>query len=183
MQDEAATRNDVASSAAEGMPEALIASCYGEMRSIARRILSGDHSSPILQPTELANESVIRLLRSGLKGIAGRGHLLATAARAMRQILIDEARKNSALKRRQLPIKTYLPDDPANRLIDIEAVDRALADLAVHSPAHAEIVELRFMLGLSLAETMAATGISQRTVTRRWQSARVWLLDHIDNCG
>jgi RNA polymerase sigma factor (TIGR02999 family) len=161
----------------------LIASCYGEMRSIARRILSANHSSRILQPTELANEGVIRLLRSGLKNIVGRGHLLATAARAMRQILIDEARKGSALKRQPLPIKTYLPDDPANQLIDIEAVDRALADLALHSPEHAEIVELRFMLGLSLAETVAATGVSQRTVTRRWQSARVWLLDHIDRHG
>jgi RNA polymerase sigma factor (TIGR02999 family) len=183
MPDEAAAQIDADRRAAESVPEALIASCYGEMRSIARRILSGNHSSRILQPTELANESVIRLLRSGPKGIVNRGHLLATAARAMRQILIDEARKGSALKRQPLPIKTFLPDDPANRLIDIEAVDRALVDLAVHSPAHAEIVELRFMLGLSLAETVAATGVSQRTVTRRWQSARVWLLDHIDHCG
>ena len=68
-------------------------------------------------------------------------------------------------------------------MIDIEALDRALKELAVHSPEHAEIVELRFMLGLSLAETVAATGVSQRTVTRRWQSARVWLLDHVDRHG
>jgi RNA polymerase sigma factor (TIGR02999 family) len=182
MQNGSATQNEVDSNAARSAPEALIASCYGEMRMIARRILSDSHSRN-LQPTELANESVIRLLRSGLNGIVGRGHLLATAARAMRQILIDEARKSSALKRQPLPITTYLPDDPANKLIDIEALDRALIALAVHSPDHAEIVELRFMLGLSLAETVAATGVSQRTVTRRWQSARVWLLDHVDRHG
>src|SRR4051794_36929864 len=136
MQNESAAGNEPDPSAHGSAPEALIASCYGEMRSIARRILSGSHSRN-LQPTELANESVIRLLRSGLNGIVGRGHLLATAARAMRQILIDEARKSAALKRQPLPITTFLPDDPGNKLIDIEALDRALIALAVHSPEHA----------------------------------------------
>jgi RNA polymerase sigma factor (TIGR02999 family) len=182
MQNESATPDEGDPNAVGSEPEALIASCYGEMRSIARRILSNSHSRN-LQPTELANESVIRLLRSGLKNIDGRSHLLATAARAMRQILIDEARKGNALKRQALPITTYLPDGPANQLIDIEALDRALIDLAIHSPEHAEVVELRFMLGLSLAETVAAIGVSQRTVTRRWQSARVWLLDHVERHG
>ena len=66
-----------------------------------------------------------------------------------------------------------------DKLIDLQALDQALVALAQHSTDHATIVELRFMLGLSLAEVVTATGLSQRTVTRRWQAARLWLLDHI----
>lgn len=163
------------------MPEALISQCYADMRGIARRLLARDGMACVFQPTDLANEAVIRLLRSKLEGVADQGHMLALAARTMRQVLIGEARKLMANKRQPVALITMLSSEHERKLVDLEALDRALAALAEHSPEHARIVELRFMLGLSLAETVSATGTPQRTVTRRWQAARLWLLDHIGN--
>lgn len=162
------------------MPEALLAECYADMRRIARGLMVRDGMARFLQPTELVNEAAIRLLRSNLSGVADQGHMLAFAARTMRQVLIDEARKILANKRQPITMMTYLPDSP-DKLVDLEAVDRALAALADFSPEHARVVELRFMLGLSLAEVVTATGLSERTVTRRWQAARLWLLERLDD--
>lgn len=174
MQAKSAERSDIAVT-----PGDLLAACYSDMRRIAQGLMARDGMARVLQPTELVNESVIRLLRSNLNGVSDQGHMLAFAARTMRQVLIGEARKAMATKRRPLTMLTVLPESP-DKLIDLEALDRALAALAQHSPEHAKIVELRFMLGLSLVEIVSATGISQRTVTRRWQAARLWLLDHIN---
>lgn len=145
--------------------------------------MAHDGMARFLQPTELVNEAAIRLLRSNLIGVADQGHMLAYAARTMRQVLIGEARKTMANKRQPITMLTLLPDTDADKLIDLEALDRALLALADHSPEHAKIVELRFMLGLSLAEIVDATGLSQRTVTRRWQAARLWLLERIGGDG
>ncbi len=161
------------------LPAELLAECYADMRRIARRLMAHDGMARFLQPTELVNEAAIRLLRSNLNGVSDQGHMLAFAARTMRQVLIGEARKMMANKRQPITMMTLLPDGDTDKLIDLEALDRALAALAHHSAEHARIVELRFMLGLSLAEIVTATGLSQRTVTRRWQAARLWLLDHI----
>lgn len=163
------------------IPSALLAACYVDMRRMARRLMARDAMARVLQPTELANEAAIRLLRSKLDGVADEGHMLALAARTMRQVLIGEARKMMANKRQAPIMITLLPEDGLDKLIDLEALDRALAALAQHSPDHAKVVELRFMLGLSLGEVVTAMGMSQRTVTRRWQAARLWLLDHIGN--
>jgi RNA polymerase sigma factor (TIGR02999 family) len=161
------------------IPERLLAACYADMRRIARALMARDGMARYLQPTELVNEAAIRLLRSNLAGVADEGQMLAYAARTMRQVLISEARKAMANKRQPVTMLTWLPDSGPDRLIDLEALDRALAALADYSPEHARIVELRFMLGLTLTEIVAATGLAQRTVTRRWQAARLWLLDHI----
>lgn len=162
------------------IPEALLVACYDDMRRMARRILLGDGAGAVIQPTELANEAALRLLRSNLAGVNDAGHMLAYAARTMRQVLIDEARKQGAKKRQAVAMLTVFPDDPAQALVNIEDLDRVLADLASHSPDHARIVELRFMLGLSVAETVAATGLSHRTVLRRWNAARLWLLERLE---
>lgn len=162
-----------------GLPADLIAECYADMRRIARGLMARDGVARVIQPTELVNEAAIRLLRSNLDGVSDQGHMLAYAARTMRQVLIGEARKMMAGKRQPVAMITSLPDTDADRLIDLEALDRALAALAEHSAEHAKIVELRFMLGLSLAEIVTATGLSQRTVTRRWQAARLWLIERI----
>lgn len=158
------------------LPAQLLTDCYGEMRRIARRMLMNDGVAHVLQPTELANEATIRLLRARLPRIADGGHMLAIAARTMRQVIIDEARKRRAGKRQ---ILTLWPDANGDGPVDIEALHRGLADLSRILPGHAQIVELRFMLGLSMAETVSATGISERTVTRHWQAARLWLLDYL----
>ncbi len=161
------------------LPAELLAECYEDMRRIARALMARDGMARFLQPTELVNEAAIRLLRSNLNGVADEGHMLAFAARTMRQVLIGEARKMMANKRQAITMMTLMPDTDATKLIDLEALDRALLALAKHSAEHAKIVELRFMLGLSLVEIATTTGLSQRTVTRRWQAARLWLLEYI----
>lgn len=158
------------------LPAALLADCYGEMRRIARRMLMNDGVAHVLQPTELANEATIRLLRTRLPQLNDCGHLLAIAARTMRQVIIDEARKRLAGKRQ---ILTMWPGANGDGPVDIEALHRGLAELSRILPGHAQIVELRFMLGLSMAETVSAMGLSERTVTRHWQAARLWLLDYL----
>lgn len=165
------------------IPEALLSACYADMRRMARGLMAQDGMARFLQPTELANEAAIRLLKSNLAGVADQGHMLAYAARTMRQVLIGEARKALAGKRRPVTMLTLLPDSAPGTLVDLEALDAALKALEAYSPEHATIVELRFMLGLTLGEIVEATGIPQRTVTRRWQAARLWLLDHIEHGG
>jgi len=163
----------------EPIPADLLAACYTQMRQIARAIIARDAMARVFQPTELANEAAIRLIRSNLDGVTQTGHMLGLAARTMRQVLISEARKTMARKRQPVTMMTAFPGGHADQLVDIEALDRALVVLASHSPDHAQIIELRFMLGLSLAEAAQVTEVSERTLTRRWQAARLWLLDHI----
>lgn len=166
-----------------GLPSDLLAACYDDVRRIARRVIARDGMNRALQATELANEAAIRLMGVDRMEIKGKAHMLAMAARTMRRILIDEARKGSAAKRRAPTFITIWPDDPSNNLIDVGDLDRALVALDAHSPEHAQIVELRFMLGLTVEEAALASGIPERTIKRRWQAARAWLLDHLDGDG
>ncbi len=91
----------------------LLALHYDELRRVARRIICSDAQRHVLQATELVNESVIRLIRSGLENVKEREHLLALAARTMRRVLIDEARRALAAKRRIPQLLTRWPDSPS----------------------------------------------------------------------
>jgi RNA polymerase sigma factor (TIGR02999 family) len=164
------------------IPADVLARCYGEMRTMARRILSGNVLGRALQPTELANEAAIRLIRSNLSNARNESHLLAIAARTMRHILVDEARKAASAKRDASVLMTAWPgaEGAGEPLVSMIDLDGALAALAAISPERAEIVELRFMLGMTVEETAAATGMAERTVKRQWQAARAWLLAWID---
>lgn len=159
--------------------EDLISYCYGDMRVIARRLLAGNSLSHIIQPTELANETAIRLLKANLDGVADQGHMLALAARMMRQALIDEARRDKSAKRRPPTLMTAWSDRADDGPINLDDLDRALKALSAISPERAEIVELRFMLGMTVEETAAACRLSERTVKRRWQAARAWLMSYL----
>lgn len=160
------------------MPD-LLALCYDDVRRVARRMIAGDGQRRALQATELANEAVLRLIGAHRLEVANQAHMLALAAQTMRRVLIDEARRGAAGKRRVPAMVTVWPDDPRNQLIDIHALDRALVALEKVSPSHAQVVELRFMLGLTVEEASAATGVPARTIKRRWQAARAWLLDFL----
>lgn len=162
------------------IPADVLAQCYGEMRLMARRILSGNAMMRVLQPTELANEAAIRLIRTKLLDAKDQGHLLAVAARMMRQVMIDEARKLASAKRHAPLLMTLWPGaKPDDALIDMADLEAGLAALTLLSPIRAEIVELRFMLGMTVSETAVAVKLSDRTVNRHWIEARAWLLDHI----
>ena len=168
--------------AVEGLnlsPE-VIAACYGDMRRMARRIIAGDDAGRLLQATELVNEAVLRLIRTPDLSVETRGHLMVLAAQTMRRVLIDEARKGAAVKRRPPSYRTVWPDAEARGLVTMDDLDQALTALAAVSPDHARIVELRFMLGLTVEEAATATGLAPRTVKRRWQGARAWLFDYLN---
>ena len=180
MDDDSFTAIDRPGPVANALSADMLGAAYADMRRIARRIMANDQVGRVLQPTELANEAAIRLLRSNLSEVRDQGHFLGLAARSMRQVLIDEARKRLADKRQAIGVMTMWPGESETKLVDIEALDRALVALDAYSPEHAQIVELRFMLGLSLHETVQVTGLSVRTVTRRWQAARIWLLARLN---
>jgi RNA polymerase sigma factor (TIGR02999 family) len=159
--------------------ERLLAQCYEDMRRVARRILAGDGMAAAIQPTDLAHDAAIRLILSDAALVAeDRGHMLALAARTMRRVLIDEARKAGAAKRHMPTLLTSWPGVTPS-LVDLADLDAALDALQQYSDSHAMIVEMRFTLGLTVEETARQTGIPERTVKRRWQVARAWLHDYL----
>lgn len=173
---------DVANSQPVGY-EHLLAACYEDMRRVARAIMAGDGMRLKLQPTDLVNEASLRLIQSMPGKIADQGHMLAVAARTMRRVLIDEARRFRAAKRVAPEVVTQFPGGRPDETVEVEDLDRALAALEAFSAEHARVVELRFTLGLTVEETARATGLPERTVKRRWQAARAWLLDYLAPVG
>lgn len=159
----------------------LIPLVYDELRRIARgqrRRVPTPAST--LNTTALVNEAYLRLERRGQVGFDDRGHFLAVAAKAMRHLLIDEARRHAREKRgggaRPLTLDSLSPvlavDEQADLLLELSA---ALDKLAERSPRLAQVVECRFFGGLSDKETAAALGVTDRTVRRDWIKARAWL--------
>jgi RNA polymerase sigma factor (TIGR02999 family) len=158
--------------------EALIPLVYDELRRIARRSLSSQSPGHTLQPTALVHEAYLRLAQHDTGKFENRAHFFAMAARMMRQILVDHARKHAAAKRGSNPI-TVVADDLAGATttsnLDILALDHALERLASLDPRQCRIVELRFFGGLSIEETAEVEKISLATTKREWATARLWL--------
>lgn len=158
-------------------PDRLLALYYQDIRAIARRILKRDAAVTLLQPTELAHEAAMRLMKLDRMDFKSVPHFLATAARVMRQALLDEVRRALAKKRQNAVPMTAWPGALADDTgIDLEALDAALQRLEAISPERARVVELRFFAGLSNEEVAEVQGVSLRTVKRQWQVARIWLL-------
>ena len=150
-----------------------MATCGG----VARRLLAGDAQKIHFTPTELAHEAAIRLILSQNLSPQDSGHLLAIAARTMRRVLIDEARKTYAARRRAPTLVTILPSFAAP--VPLDELDAALDELSRASPEHAQIVELRFLARADCHRSGGRDRYSQRTVKRRWQAARLWLTDYL----
>lgn len=158
----------------------LLSLYYDELRRIARRVLAGDTGGQHLQPTELVHEAAMRLMKLERMEWRDVTHFLATAARVMRQALLDEVRRVMAQKRTPLPLLTVWPDaTPTEMGFDIESLDAALARLEIISPERARIVELRFFAGLTIEEIAREVDSSERTVKRQWRAARAWLLGEL----
>jgi RNA polymerase sigma-70 factor, ECF subfamily len=156
----------------------LLPLVYQELRHLAAGYLRGERTGHTLQPTALAHEAYLRLVGLREPGWQGRSHFLAVAARAMRGILVDHARRRRALKRGggQTPLSlepTMMVADGGE--VAFDDLDRALNDLARHSERPARVVELRYFGGLTIDETAEVLGISPVTVKRDWAFARAWL--------
>ncbi len=157
--------------------ERLFHAVYAELRDIARRHMSRERPDHTLEPSALVNEAMLRLLGQDVLGFDDRRHFLRTASRVMRQVLVDHARARNAEKRDGgLRVTLHdVADQHADRAVDVLALDRALTRLAEAEPRWAQVVEMRFLLGLEVTEVAEALGVSAPTVKRDWRFARAWL--------
>jgi len=168
-------------SIAAGDPAAaaeLLPLVYDELRRLARVRMAREAPGQTLTPTGLVHEAYLRLLGGKEIGWANRAHFFAAAAQAMRRILIERARRLRRHKhgagqwRVTLDEALVGAEAPSEELL---ALDEALTRLAAQDPDMARVVELHQFAGLSIAETAAVLGTSERTVSRRWTAARAWL--------
>jgi RNA polymerase sigma factor (TIGR02999 family) len=157
--------------------DALFSATYEELRRLASSVRRGDPSST-LTPTALVNEAWIKLARSPRFAETSQLHFKRIAARAMRQVLVEAARRRHAEKRGGDAINLVLDsgiDAPATWGSDLLALDRALEALAGLQPRQALMVESRFFGGLDIPETAALLEVSEATVLRDWRAAKAWL--------
>lgn len=150
----------------------LLPLVYDALRGLARSRIAGLPPGNTLQPTALVHEAYLRLVGQHDPGWDGRGHFFAAAAEAMRQVLVDQARRKYRLKRGggkkrepvddvEIPLKYPVED--------ILALDEALTRLQAEDPRKAQIVSLRIFAGLTRDETAAVMGLSVPTIDREWR--------------
>ncbi len=152
---------------------------YDELRHLAR-VVRRRGAGETLNTTALVHEAYFKLAPGRELAIRDRAHFTYIVARAMRQVLIDEARRKTAAKRGGQQDWLTLQDD-ANaapiRPEELVAMEEALVDLEAFDPRRAQVVECRFFGGLSVEETAEALGVGSATVKRDWRVARAWLAD------
>jgi RNA polymerase sigma factor (TIGR02999 family) len=170
----------------QGDPQAaeqLLPLIYDELRKLAAQKLAQEKPGQTLQATALVHEAYLRLVNADSEqSWNGRGHFFAAAAEAMRRILVEQARRRTAIKRggqagrsAQAPADIAVPE-PDDRLL---AVHDALEDLTSKDPEAATLVKLRFFGGMTMAEAAAALGVSVRSAQDVWAYARSWLRRHM----
>jgi len=155
----------------------LFPAVYEELKSLARRRMREERADHTLSPTALVHEVFLRMVDQTRVTYQSRTHFFATAAQAMRQILVDAARKRDALKRgrgwERIEIEPSCVD--VNTL-DLLTLNEALEGLAAADPRSARVVELRVFGGMNIEEVATALGVGHATVERDWAAARAWLL-------
>jgi RNA polymerase sigma factor (TIGR02999 family) len=155
----------------------LFSLTYEELRRLAATVRSKE-SSETLNPTALVNEAYLKLADSLQRLPASRLHFKRIAARAMRQVLIEAARRRQALKRGGGELFVTMDegiDSAASGCEEVLALDAALEELARLNPRQAQVIECRFFGGFGLAEAAELLGISESTLLRDWRAARAWL--------
>lgn len=162
--------------------DALVPLVYDELRRLAERQLARELGPRSLQPTTLVHEAWLKLA-SHAPALADRGHFLAIAARAMRQVLVDHARERHAAKRGGGWARTTLTDGTAVHEQEPDALIALDAALARLEPRQRQVVECRYFAGFDDDETALALGITARTVRRDWVKARAWLLLWLGDAG
>lgn len=171
----------------QGDPNAadeLLPLVYGELRKLARSRMAREQPGHTLQATALVHEAWLRLVSDDDRQWANRRHFFAAAAEAMRRILVESARRKSRKKRgagvehldvNEMEIAIGAGDD---RILQIH---EALESLAAQDPEKAEIVKLKYFVGLTNEEAAELLNLSEKTVRRRWAFAKAWLLSEMKN--
>jgi RNA polymerase sigma factor (TIGR02999 family) len=161
----------------------LLPLVYTELRRLAAYKMANEGGSCTLQPTALVHEAWLRLVGNESQEWDGRAHFFAAAAEAMRRILIDRARRKNAMRRGggeaaanvdELEIAVAVPED------DLLAVNEALEKFTAQDQQKAELVKLRYFVGLTLEETAEVLGVAVPTASRWWAYSRAWLCREID---
>lgn len=154
---------------------------YDDLRGLARAQMQSTTQEHVLQPTALVHEVFLKLVDSDIDW-RSRSHFFALGAKAMRFILVDYARESSAQKRggdrRRIPLADDMFVSP-KRDEDVLALNEALNVLAEIDKERAEIVEMRFFGGMTIAEVAEAIGKSARTVDKQWAATRIWLRKYL----
>ncbi|MGY1408997.1 MULTISPECIES: ECF-type sigma factor [unclassified Luteimonas] len=167
--------------AADGEPAAMdqvVHGLYQALHQLAAAQLGRERHDPMLSATVLINEAWLKLFAgAALPPMENRGHLLGLAAHAMRQVLIDHARRRMSAKRPQDQDRLQLTEvaESLGEEVEPDALEAALDRLATLDERQARIVDMRFFAGLTGEQIAAATGLSTATVQREWRMARAWL--------
>ena len=160
----------------------LLPLVYGELRKLAAAKMANEAPNQTLQPTALVHEAWLRLVGNDNPQFANRAHFFSAAAEAMRRILIDKARRKKAIRHggdqqrvdiESVEIASLVDDD------ELLAVNEALDKLAAQNHVEAELVKLRYFVGMTLEEAAEVLGISARTADNYWAHARAWLFREI----
>ena len=165
--------------------EELVPLVYRELRILALRQFQSESSHHTLQPTALVHEAYVKLIGQDPGRVENRTHFFALAAKAMRQVLVDHSRRKAASKRAGDQLRVTLTgalDSSQGGDSPVDALDLhdALGRLAEIQPRAAQVVELRYFGGLTLEQTAEVLGVTSKTVTRDWTTARLWLLDRLE---
>jgi RNA polymerase sigma factor (TIGR02999 family) len=166
--------------------ENLILRLYDELRALARRKMARESPDHTLQPTALVHEVWLRLIAPSRTRWESRAEFFSAAAEAMRRILVDHARRKQALKRGRGLEHEELEESalelavPADEML---TVDTALDGLSLKDPIAAQLVKLRYYVGMSMPEAATAMGLSLRSAERLWTFARAWLRKEIRSKG
>ena len=160
----------------------LLPLIYERLRAIAHRQLAGEQRHHTLQTTDLVHETYLRLVEDDRVSRRGKAYFYGAAARAMRQVLVDAARRRNTVKRGG-GIAIVTLEDEADALTayadELVKLNEALEELEKHNPRHARVVECRYFGGLGVDETAEVLGVSARTVKSDWALAKAWLFDEL----
>src|SRR2546422_562787 len=168
-----------------GDPEAadkLLPLVYEELRKLAASKMANEAAGNTLQPTALVHEAWLRLVGNDNPKFAGRAHFFGAAAEAMRRILIDRARRKRAMRhgggQKRVDVEDF---EIASATADDQllAVNEALDKLAAQDKQKAELVKLRYFIGMTIEEAAQILGVSEPTAKRYWAYARAWLYHEI----
>ena len=177
--------SQILKAAEQGDPQAarqLLPLVYAELRQLAAQRLATEQPGQTLDATSLVHEAYVRLIGDNPdQPWHGRAHFFAAAAEAMRRILIDRARRKRTLRHGGEKKRIRLDDVAIGEEADdrLLAVHEALDGLAEEEAKAAEVVKLRFFVGLTIEEAASVLGISVRTANRHWSYARAWLYQHL----